>query len=126
MVRVDPEFSSLLQVADERRNRIRKRLEDLLEEVLDREQREVSLLRLISRWLEILPDEGTYIMRDSLGPTVAFYERGHQVSEWGLRLAERPSVADLIAYLYYSARRRISLLSRTVWRLLCYIVTGAP
>lgn len=125
MVRVDPEFSSLFQVADERRDRVRERLKGLLEKERDREQSEASLMRLISRRFEIFR-EGTYIHRETFGKNVGLYERGHQWSMYGQRLADRPTLIDLIAYLYYTTLKRISLIASTLWRLLWYVATGVP
>jgi len=126
LVRVDPEYAALFQTADDRRHHIWERLNSLLNEERDRERRRVSFLRLIWRWSAIFPEKGTHIARDSLDRTVGFYERGRQVSEYGLMLSKPPSLTDIIAYLYYCGLNRISMVAHTVWRLLCYIVTGSP
>jgi len=125
IVQTDPEFSSLFVGNDERRERIRERLRDLLDQEQGRLRSRITLWYLVSRALGFSPPkESGRLLQSTFKWDVGLYERGKRMAQYDF--SERPSLLDLVAYLYYRACDRISLLMKTIWGLLRYAFFGIP
>jgi hypothetical protein len=126
-LRTDPDMKALLDASEEDREKIRKRLEEILNE---REHADLqpSLLAFVRYKLGLRPRalENT---RRILGlPFPGLYEAGSDFA-WSAKAQEaydKDWLAGYLAYLYYRLHRRVTRVLRGLWHLARYVVTGIP
>jgi len=130
LMRVDPDLKTVLEVSEEQRQRVRQKLQELLQKEREIADSRPSLLQFIKyKTGKLKKSYGGKQARQNLGrPFPRLYRKGYAFSidenchgQYGDGWLE-----DYAAYLYYRVHQRVSNLASTVWQLARYIVTGAP
>jgi len=130
MMRADPDMASVLEVPEEIRNRVRQRLDDLLQEEQKRADYRPSLRRFLCFRIgfQQAPNHASHSEAARGLPFPALYERGRRFS-WN---AERNQcydtewLSEYASYLYYRLYERVSHFTRSLWLLVRHIITGVP
>jgi hypothetical protein len=130
MLLSDPDSPPLVEVADEDRDQVRQRFEELLQKEQNAPDLRPSLRRFLYHRLNYAPTtQGTEESAQRRGlPFRALYERGFRFS-WDKEQYQRYDSAWLggyFAYLYYELHLQLSNLGKAIWYLIRYVVTGAP
>jgi hypothetical protein len=130
MIRTDPDMKAVLEVSEEKRESVRRKLGELLGEAQERANTQPSLLGFITHKLGLVRKAaGDEEVKQHRGlPFPLLYEEGSRFA-WGKAshaYDDRQWLAGYFAYLYYRLHRRLSDLARAVWQLVRLIVTGAP
>jgi hypothetical protein len=130
MIRSDTDISPLLEVADEDRNHVRQRLEEVLRTEREAAVRHPSLYRFFAYRMgfsEAAKD--TAVQPRCRGfPFQLLYARGLRFSFEEDRFDRYDSqwLDDYLAYLYYRMHGQLSKFVRALGQLIHYFVTGVP
>lgn len=130
MLRADSDMRVALEVPDEERDKVRRRLEELMATAQEREDSRPSMLNVLRYKVGVLRTarEDENRKRDRGFPFPSLYERGLRFSwdrEWHAQY-DKHWLAGYFAYTYYRLHRRLVQLARALWQLGRYVVTGAP
>jgi len=125
MIRADPDMRAMLDVSEEKRDSIRRKLDDKLREAQERADSYPSPLGFIKYKLGFV---GKHIKQDLGLPFPSLYAKGRDFASHKATHAEYDSewLAGYFAYLYYRLHKRLSFLAEAIWQLVRFVVTGAP
>ena len=124
--RSDPEIAPFLQIPDEARDKLRKRIEDLLRAERAREDRKPSIRRFVAHQLGFL--ESSNDKADRGRPFPSLYQHGRHFS-WRDdtdQLPPRRWLAGYAAYLYYRFHQKLRRAGGSLAALVRYALTGVP
>ena len=130
MVRVYPDMKAILEISEEKRENVRKRLEELLQDEQKYTEFRPSLLGLVlhKAGLHNEISESEVARQDRGRPFPLLYKRG-RIFAWDTELYtnyDKQWLSGYMSYLYYRLHNRLSHIAAAVWQLTRYIVTGAP
>lgn len=130
MIQADPDIKNALEVSDEKRDSVRKRLEELLRKEEEREDSYPSLLEFIryKAGFHRRAAEDAEARKERGFPFPSLYKNGARFS-WDEKLHtryDRRWLSGYFAYLYYRLHIRLVRFAKAIWQLARYIITGAP
>lgn len=128
MLHLDPDMAPFLEASDEKREKVRQRLEEVLQEAKERQDRHPSLRRFLMHRLGLSTSKPAKHRREQDSLFRDLYERGRRFS-WQAERQEKYDqqwLGNYLAYVYHRLYDWLSGLVRTIWQLIRYLVTGTP
>jgi hypothetical protein len=130
MIRVDPDMASLFEIPNDEREKVRDRIQYVLEQQKAQDESKPSLIGFIGHYFGLRPKTSRLLEAEETAgrPFADLYARGRKF-QWNVSknaTYDSDWLKDYVAFLYYRFYHWISNLARSLWQLIRFVITGAP